>query len=56
MKLKCIIDDPVQGNNFLHNAFGINATKIHKDVKYCFACQDTKNPMSASKLYSNYKL
>ena len=33
MKYGPISDDPVQGKNFMHNAFVGNAERIHKEFK-----------------------
>ena len=56
MKFKPDSADPVQDNDFLHNAFGSNTARQHKEFKCCFECQDLRNPIPARKLYPNWKL
>ena len=40
MKFNPSISDLVQGNEFLHNAFGRNAVRRYGEFKCCFLCQD----------------
>ena len=47
--------DPVQGNDFLHNAFGRNTVGYHKEFQCWFACQNPQKPIPAYNLYPNWK-
>ena len=48
--------DPVQVNYFLHNTFGNNDVRRHKEFECCFDCQDPWKPIPKCKLYPNWKL
>ena len=53
-KFNSQLEDPVQGNDMCHNAFGTNAAEQHVDFKGFFTIVDPRNPSATRKTYPIY--
>ena len=59
MKFRSSADDPVNGNNFIHRAFGCKhsiAVRRHKHFKAFFACVDPTFPVPSRDSHPNWKV
>ena len=56
MKFNTQEKDPVNGNDFVASAFGVNAVRRHKEFKAFFACADPLLPTPSRKTHPNWKV
>jgi hypothetical protein len=56
MKFNTQEKDPVNDNDFVANAFGVNAVRRHKEFKAFFACADPLVVTPDRKTHPNWKV